>query len=362
MINGLNKTAIDAIMERMKADPTVGDNVSVVVTAIWKRGVIFHTDSELVCFPPPEIAKEVGYPSMNSYCPLVAAGCFSLIYMLHAAERDVSFESFQTRQKHNVDFSCFYKTSAAGTNPWEDGVTLDIEMKCPQSQDVLIDLGKIADAHCPSVEIMRREFPVEVTKVTGTYAELKGKTVYYDMDKYNALSKQVGPIIVKQHAKGRWYCKNECKKYPDALMTFEFKHDGNSVLVLSHDKPMASGKYATPVQACFFGGLSTYMHTFAVRLYTRGYIIKSIKGTLKTRMNNRMVMAVDLDKYIFPGSAFIELEVESNAPDEALYEAQHEADEMSPAFMNWRNSIPMQLNLAKASGTFESIGKLFKRK
>ena len=360
IVNGLNRKAILAVKEKMRAELTFGAKSDIKISAVWKNGVVYHTDSDMVSHPPPEIARVVGHPSMNSYCPLVAAGCFSLIYMLEATERGAQIECFKTVQQHDADFSCFYKTKAAGVNPWKDGATLDIQIKGPYSLDVLKTIERFADAHCPSIEIMRREFPVEVTKVIGKHVDVDEKTIHYDMDKYEALSKRSEPIIVKQLAKGRWFCHNECKKYPDALMTFDFRNDGNSILALSHDKPIASGKYANPVQACFFGGLSTYIHTFAVRLYTRGYIIKGIEGTLRTVVNKRMVMGVEDDKYLFPGGAFIELEVESNAPGEVLDEVRHEADEMSPAFMNWRNSIPLKLNVRKVSGICDSISGCFK--
>jgi uncharacterized OsmC-like protein len=347
-VNGLNKTAILGAKAKMRAHPSFAKSDAVCIIAHWDKGVVTDVTGKLVCHPPPEIARgEAKYPSMNSFCPLISAGCFCLIFMMEAAEKDMHFESFETSMAIDADYSCFYKQSARGQNPWSQGIDLDVHIVGPQSQEEMDALGENADNHCPSVEILRREFPVEVV-LQGTQLEMDDRTVYYDMDKYEKLSQQSEPVIVNQSAKGTWCCQpDQCGVYPGALMKFEFGLEENTIIPISHDQPIASGKYANPVQACFFGGLSTHMHTVAMLLYTKGYVIKSMKGTLKTTMNKRVVMAVDSHKYIFRMGTDILLEIESDAPQDVLDHIQFEAEEMSPAMMNWSNSIPIHLEIVK---------------
>jgi uncharacterized OsmC-like protein len=278
IVNGLNKTAILGAKAKMRADQSSSESNPVCIIAHWDKGIVTDITGKLVCHPPSEIARgEAKYPSMNAYCPLVSAGCFCLIFMMQAAEKDMQFESFETNMDADADFSCFYKQSAPGQNPWSQGVNLDLRIVGPQSQEEMDALSEVADNHCPSVEIMRREFPVEVV-FQGTQVEMKDRTVYYDMEKYKKLSQQSEPVIVKQTTKGTWCCQHDqYAEYPGALMTFEFGHEENTTIPISHDKPIASGKYANALQACFFGGLSTHMHTVAMLLYTKGYIVKSMK-------------------------------------------------------------------------------------
>jgi hypothetical protein len=348
LVNGLNKTAILATKAGMRQDPKFAEKCPVAIHATWEKGVVKDSTGRLVCHPPPEISKgKPQHPSMNSYCPLVASGCVALVTMCRAAEKDMQFDSFELSMSHEVDISCFYKKSASGINPWKDGIELDIAFKGQEPLEQVKELLDLADSQCPSSEIMRREFPVETADMKGRKVKMTDKTVYYDMDKYKQLSEQADPVMIQQSAKGTWFCHNESKEFPDALMQFEFPSDGHVKLPVSHDKPFASGTYASPVELCFFGGLSSYMHTVAVRLYALGYLIKSIKGTFKTTMNKRKVMGVDERRYIFPEGGEIELKIESDAPGEVLYQVEWEAKEMSLTYMNWSNRIPVQINVRK---------------
>jgi uncharacterized OsmC-like protein len=348
LVNGLNKTAILATKAMMREDPRFAANCPVVIHATWEKGVVKDSTGRIVCHPPPEIAKgEPQHPSMNSYCPLMASGCVALITMCRAAEQDMQFDSFEFNMSHEADISCFYKKSASGVNPWKDGIELNITFKGQETQEQVKEVIDLADSQCPSSEIMRREFPVEVADMKGRKVKMTDKTVYYDMDKYKQLSEQAEPVMIQQSSKGTWFCRNESKEFPGALMQYELPSDGHVKLPVSHEKPFASGTYATPVELCFFGGLSSYMHTVAVRLYVRGYLIKRIKGTFKTAMNKRMVMGVDEPRYIFLMGGEIELEIESDAPDEVLYQVQWEATEMSLTYVNWSNRVPVQINVRK---------------
>ena len=349
LVNGLNKVAILGGKEQMMADPNLGACVPFSIKAVWDKGVVHQVGGKMVCHPPPEIAKgEIKYPTLNSFCPLVSTGCFGLIFMMQAAERDMQFESFQMRMAADANLCCFYRMCADDLNPWSHGVKLDLEVKGPYTETDLQMLTKLAEEHCPSVEIMRRAFPVEVI-VEGKEVEMAAnEPLHYDMDKYTKIAKEKGPHMVKQSIKGDWYCHNESKEYPDSLMKFVFDEEGGAELPMSHDWPVASGKWATPVQACFFGGLSQHMHTVAARLYASGYLVRSIKGTFSTEMNERILMSAEKKRrYIFPTGGTMELKIESNAPRGVLDQVQFEAEHMSPAFMNWSNDIPIHVRITK---------------
>ena len=350
-VNGLSKTGILGAKAKMKADPDMAKDAKVTVKASWNKGVIKGVDGRLVCHPPPEIAKIVGYPSMNSYCPLISAACFSIIFMIKAAEEDHQFETFETDMRADADFSCFYKPDKSEVAPWgKKGVYLDIRMTGRPTQMEIDELGEHAENHCPSVEIMRREFPVFVTlKNTQVDIDEAEFPICYDMDKFRAISESEEKHIVKQHAQGKWYCYNENKEHPDSMMAFECLHDGRSKVPLSNDKPVHNGIYANPVQACFFGGLSTHMHTVAMLLYSKGYNIKSMEGQLTTVMNKRIPMGADKERkgYIFPKGTDLLITIESNAPDDVVEQIQMEAEGRSPALMNWLNTIRMKMRLLK---------------
>ena len=348
IVNGLRRSAILGAKDKMNADSGFGERVPFSITATWEKGSVFDSEGDLQCHAPPEIAKEVKYPTMNTFCPLISVGCFALVYMMQAAERDWQFESFELEVSADADLSCFYKpTEAFGCLPWKDGLKIDIVARGPRSEEDMKMLGDIADRYCPAVEILKREFPVEVVNFNAIEIEVQDKTVYYDMDKYKSLSEQKEHIVVHQSGKGSWMCHNESCDFPDALMVFEFQSDGNAKLALSKEPPMASGRYPNPVKMCFFGGLSTYLHTIAVRLYARGYLVKQIEGKIQSVLNNRMVMGVDEGRFILPEGAEIQIEVESDAPEEVVDVVQWEAQQMSPSFMNWSNFIDVQVNIKK---------------
>ena len=349
IVNGINKTAILRIKEAMEIDPKLGDRKPVTIKAFWEQGVVYDASGKLECHPPPEIQKgdEIKYPTVNSFCPLVSTGCFGLILMMQAAEREMQFESFHMHMSANADLSCFYKFRADIDCPWSNGVQLDIDIKGPQLKEEVDVLAKFPEKHCPSVEIMRRSFPVDVI-IQRRKVNMENVPVYYDMDKYNIISKQWGPHMVKQSIFGDWHCHNESKEFPDALVTFAFDQEGGVKLPMGCDAPIGSGTWVTPVQACFFGGLSQHMHTIAARLYALGYLVKSMQGIFTTEMNERITMAVEKERrYIFPSGGMIELEIETDAPDDILDRVQFEAEQMSPAFMNWTNSIPINVSIKK---------------
>jgi hypothetical protein len=64
-------------------------------------------------------------------------------------------------------------------------------------------------------------------------------------------------------------------------------------------------------------------------------------------------MAVDIGRYIFPMGSDMLLEIESDAPSHILDLVQSEAEEMSPAMMNWSNSIPIHLDIVKETESVE---------
>jgi uncharacterized OsmC-like protein len=346
LTNGLNTTAIKGAMAKMGYDETFGAKAPTVISAVWEKGVVRDVNSLLVCHPPPEISKNgFQHPSVYDYCPVMSSGCISLVYMMQAAERGMQLDSFKMDIETVGDVSCFFKKSAGGRNPWPEGLTLDLSVKGPQSEDELKELGAVAHDHCPAAELLRRKFPVEITDIKYTQVETS-EEVYYDMDKYKYLSEQDGPVLVQQASHAVWYCHNESKEHPGALMEFNFGKTPQEHIILSHDKPIASGNYANPVQACFFGGLATHMHTIAARLYALGYSVKSIKGDIKTIMNKRVVMAVDKG-LVFPSGGTMNFEIESDAPKHVFDQVQLEALEMSPAFMTWSHPIAVRVNVKK---------------
>jgi uncharacterized OsmC-like protein len=349
VLNGLNKDFICGAKAMMEADESLGREREYIISAVWEKGVVTDPETKMVAHPPPSIAigKDIKYPSTLAYCPVVSVACFSLIFMMQAAERNMQFKKFEAEISTDANLSCFYKKQGDPPNPWSKGVDMKICIQGPQTDADIKMLENLANEHCPSVEIMRRSFPVEVTMKGTKEVDVTDEKVYYDMDKYTAKSKQKGPIMVKQSAKLEWYCQNECCEYPDSLMTLMMDQEGGYKLPVSYDIPIASGKYATPVQVCFFGGLSAHLHTVAARIYARGYTIKRILGKVHVFVNERRIMGLERDRYIFPSGGIMELDVESDAPSEVLDEVDWETQDMSPAFMNWTNSIPINVQFQK---------------
>lgn len=211
---------------------------------------------------------------------------------------------------------------------------------------------------------MKRDFPVEIDSVQvkscptdsnnkkekHSSVDWAALPVYYDMDQYNEIAKK-DKFMVHQEANMTWHCQNENKMYTDALMSLEFPNDSKSSLVLSYDKPIAHGKYANPVQACFFGGLSSLMHTVACRIYARGYKVHSIKGAVRTEVNKRKIMGMETRSWIFPQGAVIDMDIVSNVPQANMDEILYEVDNMSPTMMNWRNELPFLYGVSRQDPT-----------
>ena len=357
VVNNLSKTAIEKIISKLKAADETSGYAKVTVKATWKKGIVTGgANGKLICYAPPEIQlsdHKLG-PSVNSYCPLISGGCFSLIMMMDAAQRNYHFETFGTNMTCRANFAAFYNPNIFSQNvtydhPWQDGVLLDILIRGEQTHEEMVELAEYSDEHCPSSEIMKRAFPVLVDKFDGTPHESidwDSLPVYYDMDAYNELATKT-EVIVDQRADMTWHCQNECVENPDSLMTFHFPNDSDSYLTLSHDQPISSGKYANPVQACFFGGLSSFLHTVAARIYAKGYKVECIDASISAKINKRKVFGIEHDGFVFPEGASIEVEIVTNAPNSILETIQREAENMSPTMMNWENELPLKFEVLR---------------
>ncbi|KAL3918117.1 MAG: hypothetical protein SGILL_004391, partial [Bacillariaceae sp.] len=362
-VNGLAKGAIDKTKKAMMNNGSLGLDVPVCVKAVWEEGKVTGVDGKLVCFAPPEIqlGDVTSGPSINSFCPLIAAGCFCLVMMLKAAEEDIQFQEVTSNTQADANLIGFYKHGWTGDHhgkglvskhPWTRGINLGIVIRSDKSQEELVQLADHSNKHCPSSEIMKRDFPVEVEFYGKDVAASKETDwdkvgVYYNMDKYHEIAKK-DSFDVKQEANMTWHCHNENKLHPNSLMSFSFPHDSDSNLVLGFDAPIGRPNlYANPVQACFFGGLSTLFHTIACRIYAHGYKVAKIEGAIKTNMNKRKVLAADAHGYVFPDGATIEISVTSNAPEHVLQKVEMEAEEMSPTMMNWRDELPFMYGVAR---------------
>jgi hypothetical protein len=361
-INGLNKNALEKTIAAMKADTTLGRDIPVRIDAVWEEGKVTGVDGKLVCYPPPEIqlGKVTLGPSTNSFCPMVSSGCFCLVMMLKAAEEGLRFQEVTSNTTAEANLIGFFKEGWKGDekngrlckHPWTKGLNLGVVIRSEKSQSELSSLADHGNKHCPSSEVMKREFPVEVefrgnNKSDAEEIDWEKVPVYYNMERYKDIS-EMDSFPVKQEANMIWHCQNENKLHPSALMTFTFPEDSNSSLVLGFDPPIGRpNQYANPVQACFFGGLSTLLHTVACRIYVHGYKVAKIKGTVKTAMNKRKVLGADKTGYVFIEGASIEVLVTSNAPREILAKAQREAEEMSPTMMNWREELPFMYGVAR---------------
>lgn len=110
-INNLNKTAILKAKKKMRADPSAGKGVKINIEAEWKAGVVTGVDGKMVCYAPPSIqlGEKTQGPSVDSYCPLVAAGCFSIVMMMDAAEKGMQFDALTSQMIAKADMIGFYK-------------------------------------------------------------------------------------------------------------------------------------------------------------------------------------------------------------------------------------------------------------
>jgi uncharacterized OsmC-like protein len=369
-VNNLNRTELKKAIRKMEKDESIGKDVPVAVKATWGKGMVTGVNGKMVCHAPPEIqllendGDVAKGPSVHSYCPLIAGGCFVLILMMHAARKDYHFEEVTANMATHADMIGFYKKGWEGTknkdgsivqHPWADGIKLGIIIRSGKSQDKLNDLADHANKHCPSSEIMKRDLPVDVEKFVCEPTEEDNKEidwdaipVYNDMDKYNEIA-QKDSHMVQQEANMTWHVENENALQEDALMTFQFPHDNNSGLELGFDPPIGrESPYVNLVQACFFGGLSSLLHSVACRIDAHGYKVAKIDGVIKTQINKRKVLGVESDTWVFPVGASIEISVVSNAPKELLGEIQKEAEAMSTTMMNWREELPFLYGVARA--------------
>jgi hypothetical protein len=169
--------------------------------------------------------------------------------------------------------------------------------------------------------------------VDPTVTEDVDSEVYYNMDKYNELVAQAAKeaIVVPLSSEGTFFCRNESESYPDALMISEY--DGTAI-PMSQEPPIGSGKYPNPVQVCMFGAISYFMHTFAIRLYAKGFKIGDFTGTLTTSMNKRKILGVEKDTRVFPNGGSIALKVTTNAPEATVNEVLEEAKKMAPSYLD----------------------------
>ncbi|KAL3919004.1 MAG: hypothetical protein SGILL_003972, partial [Bacillariaceae sp.] len=115
-VNGLAKGAIDKTKKAMMSNGSLGLDVPVCVKAVWEEGKVTGVDGKLVCFAPPEIqlGDVTSGPSINSFCPLIAAGCFCLVMMLKAAEEDIQFQEVTSNTQADANLIGFYKQGWTG--------------------------------------------------------------------------------------------------------------------------------------------------------------------------------------------------------------------------------------------------------
>lgn len=362
-VNGLDRKAILKTKSAMSSNKSLGLDAPVSVKAVWEQGKVTGVDGKLVCYAPPEMqfGKVTKGPSINSFCPLVSAGCFCLVMMLKAAEDNLQFQEVTSNTKADANLIGFFKKGWKGDqqengfvlrHPWKNGINLGVVIRSEESQETLNGLADHANKHCPSSELMKRDFPVDVNYFRKN-ATASDKTdwdevpVFYNMEKYKEISK-LDKYMVKQEANMTWHCQNENKLHPNSVMSFSFPSDSESTLVLGFDPPVgAPNPYANPVQGCFFGGLASFLHTIAARIYAHGYKVAKIEGEIKTKVNKRKVFAADKTGYIFSEGASILVSVVSNAPNDIIAKVQNEAEQMSPTMMNWREELPFMYGVAK---------------
>jgi organic hydroperoxide reductase OsmC/OhrA len=170
-VNNLNKTAIENVKTMMERDESMGLDTPVCVEAVWENGTVTGVNGKLVCYPPKaiQLGSTTKGPSVDSYCPLIAGGCFCMIMLFDAAEKGYQFEQLTSQVTASADFLGFYKPDWTGTktksgypvqHPWGSGIKLGIVIHSDKSQDDLSELADHANRHCPSSEIMKRSFPV----------------------------------------------------------------------------------------------------------------------------------------------------------------------------------------------------------
>ena len=147
-VNNVNKTAVLGAIAKMKADEKFGGAAPVVVKCIFDpTTAICHEPSfaeSLRAGPVPAVAasSDATVPSILSYCPMAAAGCYSIVLMIQAATKDWQFTSYETETTATMDMSRFYNPTAGADVPWK-AVQLDVTVDGDITDEVRNHMEKL---------------------------------------------------------------------------------------------------------------------------------------------------------------------------------------------------------------------------
>lgn len=340
LVNSINKKAVLGAQSKMRAEKGFAAAAPTHIDAIWNaNGIVTNPVFSTLQARGMLTSADSDVPSVLGYCPLTFATCYSFVFMLIAAEKDMQLESYECEVDTVADLSCFF--TGKGPVPWENGVKLVLKVKGNHPFDKVKEVAQQAKLQCPSVAILEQAYPLQVVVNSKQVGDTFNCESPYDMESYHAgLSSPIS-----QSAVAKWYCHNECTEFPDAFMVLT-ANDGSKVPV-ANEAPIGPGIYPNPVQACLFGATALHMHTLATKLFDKGYKIQSLEGAFDTKVNKRRVMGVDpLEAEAFPGGGGVmTIDLASTAPDDVVQSIAKDLESSSPAYLGMVNPVNVELSI-----------------
>ena len=106
------------------------------------------------------------------------------------------------------------------------------------------------------------------------------------------------------------------------------------------------GRAPSPLAYCFYGAMSCYGATFATQAAMEGVELRALRVRLRLSVDFRTALGV---AEVPPLSGFaFEVEVETEAPDEAVQRVKRLADARCPAIWAMANPVPYETRATKA--------------
>lgn len=107
---------------------------------------------------PPKLGGKGRSPSPLQYCFWGGMACFASIFALMAAEENMEINSLKIRTTGTIDFS---QPLGLNNNAPIQGLTWEVEVDSPMTQQELDRLVKLSEERCPASWMMRNIVPLK---------------------------------------------------------------------------------------------------------------------------------------------------------------------------------------------------------
>ena len=114
---------------------------------------------------PAGLAGDDAGPSPVEYTLGALAACQVVVYRLYAHQLGLTIENIDIQADGNLDVKGFLGVDK-DVRPGFSGVTLKVNISGPDSEEDYKRLQQTVDAHCPVLDIVANQTPVEVELTT----------------------------------------------------------------------------------------------------------------------------------------------------------------------------------------------------